>query len=333
MDAGRKRELEQKVYGGERLSRADGEALYASDDLVWLGRLAHHRRTEAHGDRVTFEVGGGEPLSSGHDYPELLRHLAATPGGVPDVVTATDIRRFEAATGRPAEELLDELAAAGLASLAGGDAGIFDPEVRSRAAGTPIDWADWARIHRLAHARGLRTSATMRYGQGEESRHRIDHLLRLRELQDETGGFQVFVPIRHEHPATGPGGAGGTGAGNPPRAASPAESLKTVAISRLLLDNVPHLRCSWATDGLPVAQLALSFGVDDLAGSPADRMDSLADVADSQSTAPSRDELLNLIWDAGFRPVERDARYAVLREYDAPVPLAQRRAEPQHIWS
>mgnify|MGYP001167112410 CR=1 FL=1 len=346
MDAGRKRELEQKVYAGERLTRADGEALYASDDLSWLGRLAHHRRTEAHGDRVTFvaaapEVAGADPVPRWRDLPELLRQLATAPAGTSRVVTAADVLRLEAATGRGADELLDELVAAGLESLAGGDAEVFDSQTAARPGGTPTGWADWARVHRLAHARGLRTAATMWYGRGEEPGHRVDHLIRLRELQDETGGFQVFIPLRHEPGAAGavdgdPAGVGAARPGDAPRAASPAESLKTFAVSRLLLDNVPHLRCSWSTHGLSLASLALSFGVDDLAGPPTDLAGAPADVRDPagrDTAAPSRDELVNLIWDAGFRPVERDRGYAVVREYDPPIPLALRRAEPQRIWA
>ncbi|MEN3610885.1 radical SAM protein [Plantactinospora sp. ZYX-F-223] len=389
MDAGRKRELEEKVYAGVRLSRADGEALYASDDLVWLGRLAHHRRTGAGGDgRVLFVVNRqlkladfcaagcaycsfrpeqGEtdpmpvdeavrqatalaadglteldlvnpvhPMLPWRHYPELLRALTAA---LPDVrltgFAATELRWLERSTGLPADEILDELVAAGLASLSGGGAEIFDPEVRQRLGLGDCTWEDWSRIHRLAHAKGLGTPATMRFGHVEEPGHRVDHVLRLRELQDETGGFTSFLPLRYEHDLVAP--AGGGLRPQPPTetasTASPAESLKTFAVSRLLLDNVPHLTCCWATQGPSVAQLALHFGVDDLAGAAAEhRIGHGADPAGTPA-ALSREELLHLIWDADFRPAERDSRYAVLREYDAPPSLAERRAEPQQVWA
>ncbi|MEO3928324.1 radical SAM protein [Micromonosporaceae bacterium B7E4] len=384
MDAGRKRELEEKVYAGVRLSRADGEALYASDDLVWLGRLAHHRRTGAGGDdRVLFvvnrqlkltdfcvagcaycsfrpEQGGKDPMPVDEavrqatelaadgltelelvnpvhpalpwrHYPELLRALTAA---LPDVrltgFAATELRLLEGTTGLPAEEILDELVAAGLASLSGGGAEIFDPEVRQRLGLGECTWEDWSRIHRLAHAKRLGTPATMRFGHVEEPRHRVDHVLRLRELQDETGGFTSFLPLRYEPDLVAPAGGG---LQPPAETASPAESLKTFAVSRLLLDNVPHLTCCSATQGPSVAQLALHFGVDDLAGAAAEhRIGHAADPAGTPAVL-SREELLQLIWDADLRPAERDSRYAVLREYDAPPSLAERRAEPQQVWA
>jgi aminodeoxyfutalosine synthase len=304
MDAGLKRALEAKVYAGERLSRADGTALYESDDLAWLGRLAHHQRTEINGDRVTFAVNrslsladaepirtlGDQPVTelhivntvqSGrpwHYYPAVLAELKAAR---PDVglrgFDAADIRALEKISGRPAGDLLDELMQAGLDSLSGTGSGAEE---------------DWARIHRLAHGKGMKTPAAMTYGGGGE----IEHLMRLRELQDETGGFSTFVLQRS------PDGA-------------PAAALKNFAVSRLLFDNVPHVTSSAATHELSMAQLALNFGADEL-DAPADRED-----------------LLTLIWDAGFRPVERDSRYAVVREYDAAPRLADRRSEPQQVWA
>ena len=209
MDAGLKHELEAKVYAGERLNRADGEALYACDDLAWLGRLAHHRRTELNGDRVTFNAGP------------------------------------------PAE------------------------------------------------------TASMIYGGLESAGDRVDHVLRLRDQQDRTGDVPAFAPVRHQ-----PEGDG--------RAAAPTETLKTFAVSRLLLDNVRHVTCSWATHDLPIAQLTLNFGADDL---------------DGPEGSADRDELLTLIWDAGFRPVERDARHEVVTEHEPAPSLALRRSEPQQVWA
>ncbi|HVE63365.1 MAG TPA: hypothetical protein VNB94_06145, partial [Mycobacteriales bacterium] len=179
------------------------------------------------------------------------------------------------------------------------------------------------RIHRLAHGKGLRTPCTMLYGHIEEPRHRVDHVLRLRELQDETGGFVVFIPLRF-HNDNNPLGATTT-------MATGAEVLKTFAVSRLLFDNIDHVKNFWVMHGLSTAQLSLSFGADDLDGSVVEYK--ITHDADGFGTPDrmSRDGLLELIRDAGFRPVERDTRYQVLREYDGPQTLAQRRAEPQPI--
>jgi aminodeoxyfutalosine synthase len=375
MDAGLKRELEAKVYAGERLSREDGVALFASDDLAWLGRLAHHRRTEMNGYRVMFDVNrkldltpafpdkedGEDPyarrageavraaermagqhctelrivdgLHSGlpwHYCTEVLRGLkAALPGVGLKWFAATDVRRFERISGRPAGAILDELIEAGLDSLTGGGAEIFDREVRQHLVEHDCDWEDWSRIHRLAHSKGMKTPATMLYGHIEEPRHRVDHIVRLRELQDDTGGFAAFIPLRYrpdlDEPADGEVHDRLRARTTP---AAPAESLKTFAVSRLMFDNVPHVECSWVTHGRSVAQLSLHFGADELDGPVVDD-----DIADDDPDTMHRDDLLNLIWDAGFRPVERDAHHEVVRAYDGPPSLAARRSEPQQVWA
>ena len=379
MDAGLKRELEAKVYAGERLTREDGIALYDSDDLAWLGRLAHHKRTEMNGDRVMFNVNrhlnltnvctascaycsfqrkpgerdaytmrveeavrlakamepagitelhivnGLHPTLPWRYYPRVLRELkAALPGVALKAFTATEVQWFEKISGRPADEILDELIDAGLESLTGGGAEIFDEEVRRRIVDHDTHWADWSRIHRLAHRKGLRTPCTMLYGHIEEPRHRVDHVLRLRKLQDETGGFVVFIPLRFQHDA----------AGDPRNRlmtqpmATGAEALKTFAVSRLLFDNVPHVKNFWVMHGLTTAALSLSFGADDLDGSVVEYK--ITHDADGFGTPSemTREDLLALIRDAGFRPVERNTRYQVVRRYDGPDPGRREVAQP-----
>ncbi len=382
MDAGRKRELEDKVLAGERLTYDDGVALYASDDLAWLGELAHTVRTRKNGDRVLFNVNrhlnltnvctascaycsfqrkpgekdaytmrveeavrlakamegsgltelhivnGLHPTLPWKYYPRVLRELkAALPQVALKAFTATEVQWFEKISGLPAEEILDELIDAGLESLTGGGAEIFDWEVRQHIVDHDTHWEDWSRIHRLAHRKGLRTPATMLYGHIEEPRHRVDHVLRLRELQDETGGFAVFIPLRYQHD-----GAGDTTRNKlmeRTKMATPAESLKVFAVSRLLLDNVDHVKQFWVMHGLSTAQLSLSFGADDLDGSVVEYK--ITHDADHYGTPDklTREDLLELIRDAGFTPAERDTRYRVIKEYDGPVPLRERRAEPQ----
>ncbi len=270
-------------------------------------------------------VNGLHPTLPWRYYPRMLRELKAA---LPDVAlkcfTATEIHYFEQLSGMPAEAILDELIDAGLESLTGGGAEIFDWEVRRQIVDHPTHWEDWSRIHRLAHAKGLRTPCTMLYGHIEEPRHRVDHVLRLRELQDETGGFVVFIPLRFHND--------NNALSHLPMATG-AEVLKTFAVSRLLFDNVPHVKCFWVMHGTSLAQLSLNFGVDDLDGSVVEYK--ITHDADNYGTPDTlhRDDLLTLIRDAGFTPVERNTRYETVRVYDGPVPLAQRRAEPQPMWS
>lgn len=276
-------------------------------------------------------VNGLHPTLPWRYYPRVLRELkAALPGVALKCFTATEIHFFEKLSGMPASEVLDELIDAGLESLTGGGAEIFDWEVRQQIVDHETHWEDWSRIHRLAHGKGLKTPSTMLYGHIEEPRHRVDHVLRLRTLQDETGGFAVFIPLRYQHDRD-----------LDPRnrlqarttMATGAEALKTFAVSRLLFDNVPHVKNFWVMHGLSTAQLSLSFGADDLDGSVVEyKITHDADRFGTPDTM-TRDDLCELIRDAGFTPVERNTRYEVIREYPGPVPLAERRAEPQPVWA
>jgi aminodeoxyfutalosine synthase len=382
VDAGRKRELEDKVHAGERLTYDDGVALYACDELAWLGELAHHVRTKRNGDVTLFNVNrhlnltnvcaascaycsfqrkpgekdaytmrveeavrlakamepagitelhivnGLHPTLPWKYYPRVLRELkAALPHVSLKAFTATEVQWFEKISGLSADEILDELIDAGLESLTGGGAEIFDWEVRQHIVDHDCHWEDWSRIHRIAHSKGLRTPATMLYGHIEEPRHRVDHVLRLRELQDETGGFVVFIPLRYQHD-----GAGDTSRNtlmSRTTMASGAESLKTFAVSRLLFDNVDHVKNFWVMHGLSNAALSLSFGADDLDGSVVEYK--ITHDADHYGTPDTmtREDLLQIIRDAGFTPAERDTRYNIVQSYDGPLPLAERRAEPQ----
>jgi aminodeoxyfutalosine synthase len=268
-------------------------------------------------------VNGLHPTLPWKYYPRALRELkGALPGVALKAFTATEIHWFEEISGLSADEILDELIEAGLESLTGGGAEIFDWDVRKQIVDHKTHWEDWSRIHRLAHAKGLRTPATMLYGHIEEPRHRVDHVLRLRELQDETGGFVVFIPLRFHND--------NNRLSHLPMA-TPAEALTTFAVSRLLFDNIDHVKCFWVMHGLDTAQLALSFGADDLDGSVVEYK--ITHDADGYGTPDkmTRDGLLDLIRDAGFRPVERNTRYEILREFDGPDP--DRRREPQPVWA
>lgn len=380
-DIGWQREIEAKVTAGDRLSRGDGEALYAVDDLAWLGGLAHEVRTRKNGDATMFNVNrhlnltnvctascaycsfqrkpgeadaytmrveeavrlakamepagitelhivnGLHPTLPWKYYPRVLRELkAALPHVALKAFTATEVHWFEEISGLGADEILDELIDSGLESLTGGGAEIFDWEVRQHIVDHKTHWEDWSRIHRLAHAKGLRTPATMLYGHIEQPRHRVDHVLRLRELQDETGGFVVFIPLRYQHDASGDPRNRLMGSTT---MATGAEVLKTFAVSRLLFDNVDHVKNFWVMHGLSTAALSLSFGADDLDGSVVEYKITHDADGFGTPTTMTREDLLEVIRDAGFRPVERGTRYEVLRSYDGPVSLAERRASPQ----
>jgi aminodeoxyfutalosine synthase len=222
-------------------------------------------------------------------YPRL--HLKA--------YTAVEWDWFARLTGRPTRDLLAEFKDAGLGSLPGGGAEIFHPEVRDKICEHKADAAEWLRIHREAHALGLRSNATMLYGHIEQTRHRVDHLLRLRELQDETGGFQTFIPLAF-HPDN-------TQLAHIPKA-SGVMDLRTMAVSRLLLDNFPHVKAYWVMLGIKTAQVALAYGADDLDGTVVHEKiyhDAGSDSPQELSVA----EIRRLIREAGRVPVERDTLY------------------------
>jgi aminodeoxyfutalosine synthase len=225
-----------------------------------------------------------------HDaYPQL--HLKA--------YTAVEWDWFQRLTGRPTKELLAEFKAAGLGSLPGGGAEIFHPDIRDKICEHKADTDAWFRIHREAHELGLRSNATMLYGHIEGPAHRIDHLVRLRELQDQTGGFQTFIPLAF-HPEN-------TGLSHITKA-NAITDLKVMAISRLMLDNFAHIKAYWVMLGVPTAQLALGFGADDIDGTVVHEKiyhDAGSDSPQEMSVAYLR----RLIEETGHEPVERDTLY------------------------
>lgn len=213
--------------------------------------------------------------------------------------TAVEWDWFARLTGRPTRDLLTEFREAGLGSLPGGGAEIFHADVRDKICEHKADAESWIRIHREAHQLGLRSNATMLYGHIEETRHRIDHLCRLRQLQDETGGFQTFIPLAFHPDNT-----------RLAHLAKPSGllDLKTMAVSRLMLDNFPHIKAYWVMLGIKTAQVALSFGADDLDGTVVHEKiyhDAGSDSPQELSVA----EIRRLIEEAGRIPVERDTLY------------------------
>ncbi len=222
-------------------------------------------------------------------YPEL--HLKAW--------TAVEINWFAHLTKRSYRDILQELIDAGLGSLPGGGAEIFHPEVRDRICEHKADSRNWIEIHRTAHQLGLRTNATMLYGHIENSYHRIDHLIRLRDLQAETGGFQTFIPLAF-HPEN-------TRLDHIKKPSGIVD-LRTMAVARLMLDNFDHLKAYWIMLGLGTAQTALAYGADDLDGTVRHELiyhDAGAKTPESLSV----EQIRRLIEEAGREPVERDTLY------------------------
>jgi aminodeoxyfutalosine synthase len=219
--------------------------------------------------------------------------------------TAVEIHFFAEHYGMTHREVLQRLRAAGLDSLPGGGAEIFHPEVRSRISHDKATGDQWLEVHRTAHALGIRTNATMLYGHIETFEHRVDHLLRLRDLQDETEGLQAFIPLAF-HPD-------GNGMKNLP-APTAIDALRTVAVSRLFLDNVAHLKAYWVSMTPEVAQIALRFGADDVDGTIVH--ETIYRAAGSRSPGSlTTEQLVRLIQEAGRVPVERDTLYNVVREH------------------
>jgi aminodeoxyfutalosine synthase len=224
--------------------------------------------------------------------------------------TAVEITWFEFLAKKSIRAVIEDLIEAGVGSLPGGGAEIFHPEVRDRICEHKADSTHWLDIHRTAHELGLRTNCTMLYGHIEQPYHRIDHLIRLRELQDQTGGFQTFIPLAF-HPDN-------TGLSHLKKPSSLLD-LRTMAVSRLMLDNIRHIKAYWIMLGVGTAQTALAYGADDLDGTVRHELI----YHDAGATTPemlSVDTIRQLIAEAGREPVERDTLYRrVIRDAANPA--------------
>jgi aminodeoxyfutalosine synthase len=221
--------------------------------------------------------------------------------------TAVEIHYFAEKFGMSYVEVLTKLRAAGLDSMPGGGAEILDEDIRRRIAQGKATGAQYIEVHRAAHQLGIRTNCTMLYGHIETFEHRVDHLIKLRALQDETHGFQCFIPLAFHNENNGL-----------ERLPEPTafDDLKTLAISRLMLDNVDHVKAYWVSMGLDVAQLALGFGADDLDGTIVH--ETIYHSAGSDvPMGLTRAELVRLIREAGRVPVERDTLYGVVENLGA----------------
>ena len=241
-------------------------------------------------------------------YTELLAGLKRIQPSIHlKAFTAVEIFYFAKKFGLPVAEVLARLRAAGLDSIPGGGAEIFAARVRKKICDDKCTGDEWLDVHRTAHRLGLRSNCTMLYGTIETVEERVDHMLRLRALQDETGGFQTFIPLAF-HPDNNalmklPGPTG-------------VEDLRTYAVARLVLDNIPHLKAYWIMLGVKTAQSALWFGADDLDGTvQEEKIYHMAGAETPQAMSPN--EIVRIIQNAGRTPVERDTLYNVVAEGDA----------------
>lgn len=245
-------------------------------------------------------VGGLHPDMPYEYYVEIIRRLSEEfPETHLQAYTAVEIEYFARISGRSVENVLLELKEAGLGSLPGGGAEIFADRVRRKICPEKISGPTWLDVHKTAHNIGLRTNATMLYGHIENAEDRIDHLIRLREAQDETGGFLTFIPLAF-HPKN-------TTYGKLPRTSGQMD-LRMISISRLMLDNFPHIKAFWIMIGEKLAQISLSFGADDMDGTVVEeRITHAAGAETAQAMAKRKIE--RLIEEAGRIPVERDTVY------------------------
>jgi aminodeoxyfutalosine synthase len=286
-------------YRAPKAGEAEGAWDYSFEDLK--------RKLDGYpvGSLTEIHVTGGVHPDRGVEYGEALCAFIKSirPELHVKAFTAVEITYFAKKSGLPLAAALERLKRAGLDSLPGGGAEIFDPEVRKRIAGGKAPAHTWLEVHEAAHKLGLLSNATMLYGHVEEYRHRIDHMLRLRDLQDRTGGFKSFIPLRYRNEANA--------LSHIPEV-PPAEDLRNYAVARLFLDNIPHLKAYWVMLGLDLAAQALDYGVDDLDGTVDDSTRIYSMAGGMAHPAVTSVELGRIIRSKGRVPMERDSEYHTL---------------------
>jgi len=288
------------LEGIQRLNREGATVIYTSHYMEEVEQIARGRQgkgiTEVH------IVGGVHPDHGLEYYINMIRRVKAIlPEAAVKAFTAIELSYMIRKAGLSVEEGLRRLKEAGMEAIPGGGAEIFDQEIRSRICPDKGSTDEWLEVHETAHRLGIPTNATILYGHVEELRHRIDHLRRLRELQDLTGGFNAFIPLKYRN------------FGNPMSEigeVSVIEDLRMLAMSRIYLDNVPHIKAYWVMYGKATTELALAFGADDIDGTIDDttKIYSMAG-ADDRRPSMSVEEMRRIVRAAGCRAVERDTLY------------------------
>lgn len=257
-------------------------------------------------------VGGVHPKLTLHFFADLLKKIKShrpdlhvkgfTPVELDYMFRKAKMTRLEG---------MQYLKEAGLQSLPGGGAEIFAPEIRRQICEDKVDGAGWLEIHRIAHELGMHSNATMLYGHIEAYHHRVDHMEQLRRLQDQTGGFNTFIPLKFRNKDNAMSNVAES---------TMVEDMRMYAIARIYMDNFPHLKAYWPMLGRNNAQLTLSFGVNDIDGT-IDDSTKIYSMAGSEEQTPSMSttELVQLIKQARRQPVERDTLYNTIQDYSGTV--------------
>ncbi len=268
-------------------------------------------RAVALGATTVLLQGGHNPGLALDYYVELVRETRRRfPQVTPHFFTASEVTMMAQVSGLSIPEVLGRLKAAGQCTLPGGGAEVLSDRIRRRLAPKKGPAEAWLSVHREAHRLGFKSTATMMFGHIEEDEDIMDHLDRVRELQDETDGFTAFIPWSFKP-------------GNTPLQqhitthAGPTRYLRMIAFSRLYLDNIPHIQASWFSEGKKTGQIALHFGADDFGGT---LFEENVHAAASFINRTTVDEVVTLIREAGFQPAQRTTLYEILRTFDAPGP-------------
>ena len=251
-------------------------------------------------------VGGIHPDLPFSYYLDLLRGIKEVRPKVHiQAFTCVEIYHLAKLAGKPVDQTLDALIEAGLGSLPGGGAEVFSPRIRQLTCEKKLSGEGWLEVAKTAHRQGLRTNATMLYGHIETMQERLEHLDALRSTQDETGGFLAFIPLAFHPKNTAMAEHSNTTGIN---------DLKNIAVARLMLDNFPHIKAYWVMIGPKLAQVALSFGADDMDGTVKEEVITHMAGAETEQAMGHR-TLIRLIQEAGRQPVQRDTLYNVLATF------------------
>ncbi len=280
----------------------DGSYQLSVEDILAKARSSEKGVTEFH------IVGGLHPDLPFEFYLDMLMALKREfPAIHVQAFTAVEIDYFSRISNLPIKETLWRLKQAGLGSMPGGGAEIFNANVRNAICEEKITGKRWLEVMEIAHSIGLRSNATMLYGHIEVYKDRVEHMNSLRELQDRTGGFQAFIPLPF-HPKN-------TKIDRPFKETTGLDDLKTLAISRIFLDNFAHIKAFWIMLGEKMAQVSLNFGVDDIDGTVVEeKITHSAGAATAEEM--TKDEIINLIKKADKIPIERDTLYNIVKEYE-----------------
>lgn len=277
--------------------QGDPQAWELSMDEI-LHKVATFRNSKATEVHI---VGGVHPDRDIEYYGTLIREVKKIiPGIVVKAFTAVEIEYMVKKAGLSIEEGLRKLQADGLECIPGGGAEIFDEKLRAEICPEKTKSDVWLDIHRTAHRLGISTNATMLYGHRETYQHRIDHMNRLRTLQDETGGFSAFIPLKYRKENNTMHSVGEVAL---------TEDLKNYAISRIFLDNFPHIKAYWVMSGLETTKLALQYGADDIDGTVNDSTKIYTMAGVDGKPVMTVQQIRSLIESIGLQPVERDTFY------------------------